>query len=447
MLEPKVPKQKLSGKSENEPHVLHYNSWLTAGGPPLVALAGRVFEVLTPPAITPGRKHRADAEGRRKACIATLAANLVLVTLSPARYIGVAMPLRNLKLSRYVRSEFSADVLRSAIAQLEEAEFITIQPAVFKEQRTVIAPTARFRDTVTEMGVSVTDILHLEGRETIELWAGSIRRHNKVEIDYADCADADRLRAEMTAINRVLNSADIRLDGLPMGPIHIVRNFHTEQPRGMATFNRHGRLYGGFWEHLAKDRRHLLTIAGEPVVDLDFVSMFIQLAYCRVAAHPPEGDLYAIPGLRGYRKAVKSVMVSLFFRESEAKRLPTSGKESLPEGWTMERFKAAASAFHPSIAHLFDTDVGFELMAMESEILVGILLALAANGIAALPMHDGIMVGASHKEFAMVTMRKTSEMKLGRALPVAEKPILKLGQITPPYGVAPGSLTVKASLL
>lgn len=425
MLEPKVPKQKSGGMSENEPHVLHYNSWLTAGRPPLVALASWIFEALTPPAITPGRKHRADAEGRRKACIATLAANLVMVTLSPARYIGVAVPLRNLKLSRYVRSKFSADVLRAAIAQLEEVEFIAVQPAVFKEQRTVIAPTASFRDMVTGMRVSLADILHLEGRETIELWAGSPRRHNKVEIDYEDCADADRLRAEMAVINRVLNSADIRFDGMPVGPIHIVRNFHTEQPRGVATFNRHGRLYGGFWEHLPKDRRHLLTIAGEAVVDLDFVSMFIQLAYCRAGVQPPEGDLYAIPGLKDYRKAVKSVMVSLFFRESEAKRLPASDRETLPKGWSMERFKAAATAFHPSIAYLFDTDVGFQLMAMESEILVAILLELAAKGIAGLPMHDGIMVGAGHKGIAMATMLKISEMKLGRSLPVAEKPVLQ----------------------
>jgi hypothetical protein len=238
----------------------------------------------------------------------------------------------------------------------------------------------------------------------------------------------------MADINRVLNDADIRLDGHPTGPVHLVRKFRIELPNGSPRFDRHGRIYGGFWEGLPKEQRHLLTIQGEPVVDLDFSSMFIHLAYSYQGAEPPAGNQYAIPGLEENRDIVKSLMASLFFRKAAARNLPAGNRGALPQGWNMARFKVAATAFHPAIAPLFDTTVGFELMALESEILVGILIELASKGVAAMPMHDGIMVGVSHKDLAIETMQKVSALKAGRTFPVVEKTIRTPIQITPHYG-------------
>ncbi|MBB3461074.1 hypothetical protein [Rhizobium sp. BK377] len=405
------------------PHVLHYDPWLAARGDGFIALADHMFEELPRPIITEGRKPRADAEDRRKLCLKTLVANLVKAALSPSQYVGVAVPLGNGKLTRYDRKDFNADVLRLVIAEASQAGLVAAEKAVFKERRTVVAPTPYLLRLVAENGVSLADLHHLEGREIIELWAGSRRSGHKTPVDYADSREADALRVEMTQINKVLNTADIRLDDHQTGPIQLVRKFRIEKPQDSQKFDRHGRLYGGFWQDWPKDQRYRLTIGGEPVVDLDFASMFIQLAYCRQGVKPRNGDLYAIPGLEAHRKIVKSLMVSLFFRNVVARRLPSGSKEALPEGWSMERFKAEAAALHPAIALLFDTNVGFELMALESEILVGILTELAARGVAALPMHDGIMVAASQKELAIEIMQNVSVLKVGRALPVVEKPI------------------------
>ncbi|EJB04812.1 hypothetical protein Rleg9DRAFT_3671 [Rhizobium leguminosarum bv. trifolii WSM597] len=407
------------------PYVLHYDPWLAAAGDGFIALADQMFEELPRPIITEGRKPRADAEERRKLCLRTVAANLVKATLSPSEYVGMAVPLGNGKLTRYDRGDFNADVLRLVIEEARQAGLVTVEKAIFKERRTVVAPTLYFLRLISDHGVSITDLYHLEGRETIELSAGSRRSGSKMPVDYADCKEADTLRAQMAEINGVLNGADIRLDNRECGPIQLLRKFRLETPEDAHTFDRHGRLYGGFWEGLPKDQRYRLTIGGEPVVDLDFMSMFVQLAYCRQGVEPPSGDLYAIPGLEEHRKAVKELMVSLFFRNQEARRLPNGGKGALPDKWNMARFKAAASQFHPAIIPLFDTNVGFEMMALESEILVGILLELASNGVAALPMHDGIMVAASQKELAVETMRSVSAAKAGRPLPVIEKPIQK----------------------
>ncbi|MGR9499427.1 hypothetical protein ACU8OJ_21965 [Rhizobium leguminosarum] len=439
MLEQKLISPARTVAATDEPHVLHYDAWLIAGGICLHALARQVFGILTPPTITPGRKHRADAEERRRLCSETLVVNLAMVALSPARYTGLAVPLENARLTRYDRRDFNADVLRTVIEEFADAGLVTVEEAVFKERRTVVAPTSRFRHIVAKLGVAVADVARLKGRETIELWSGSRKSRHKKIIDYRDSPETDALRAEMATVNGVLNAADIRLEGGAVGPINLVRKFRIEQPDGLHSFDRHGRLYGGFWEDLPKDQRYLLTIGGEPVADLDFVSMFGHLAYCRQGVEPPEGDLYAIPGLEGYRKIVKRLMVSLFFRNSKAQRLPSGTKDALPEGWSMERFKAAASEIHAPIAPLFDTNVGFELMALESEILVGILVELASKSIAALPMHDGIMIAESHKEIAIETMRTLSLLKAARELPVAEKPILMPGRNNSPLWSSRGA--------
>ncbi len=422
MLELILPPRKSADKKAM-PYVRHYDAWVAAGGDSLKALAGLIFEALTPPTITEGRKPRADAMKRRKRCVETLVANLLVVALDPAQYDGLAVPLRNGKQTRYDRQEFTTDVLRQAIKGAENVGVVSVEKAIFKERRTVVTPTRRFRQLVAENGASIADIQHLAGRETIELWTGSNRSRDKTPVDYEDCREADALRAEMAKINTVLNNADIRFDGDPIGPIHLVRQFHTDEPGAAPKFDRHGRIYGGFWEGLPKKKRRFLTIGGEPVADLDFASMFIQLAYCHLGAEPLSGDQYEIPGLEGYRNAVKSPMVSLFFRKEVAQRLPAGSGEKLPKGWNMRRFKAAVKDRHPAIAHLFDTNVGFELMAKESDILVGILLELASQGVAALPMHDGIMVAASHKKLAMETMQRVSEEKLGRSLQVVEKEV------------------------
>ncbi|MBB3303084.1 DNA-binding MarR family transcriptional regulator [Rhizobium sp. BK077] len=405
------------------PHVRHYDAWITAGGDGLTALAYRISEMLRSPTITQERKPRADAMERRKRSVETLVANLLIVTLDPAEYVGLAVPLRNAGGTRYDRRAFTVDVLRQSIKDAENAGLVSVEKGKFKERRTVVVPTPRFRQLVAEYAVSIVDIHHLAGRETIELWTGSNRGRDKMPVHYEDCPEADALRAQMAEINRVLNDADIRLDGEPTSPIHLVRQFHTDQPGDAIKFDRHGRIYGGFWEDLPRKKRGFLTIDGEPVADLDFSSMFVQLAYFHQGAEPLPGDQYEIPGLEGYRSAVKSPMVSLFFRKVEAQRLPAGSREELPEGWNMTRFKAAVKIRHPAIAHLFDTNVGFELMARESEILVGILLELASKGVAALPMHDGIMVAACHKNLAIETMRKVSAERVGRPLKVVVKAI------------------------
>ena len=70
---------------------------------------------------------------------------------------------------------------------------------------------------------------------------------------------------------------------------------------------------------------------------------------------------------------------------------------------------------------LFGKDIAVDLMFTESCILVAVLLRLASIGIAALPMHDGIMVQCSHKEAAREIMEIVAARHSGSPIPVVIK--------------------------
>ena len=69
-------------------------------------------------------------------------------------------------------------------------------------------------------------------------------------------------------------------------------------------FHRGGRLFGGFWTNL-ESAEGGASGSGEPIADLDYSSMFARLAYAEMGKEAPEGDLYAFPGLEGFRSGVK----------------------------------------------------------------------------------------------------------------------------------------------
>lgn len=421
----------LSSAQLDLPVVLHFDGWLAAkSGSPLAGLVMRLSASIPQEPTTSGRARRADAQRRQRDCIEALVVNLAACSLNPLHYAGLAVATRNDRLTRYDRPGFAAPTLRACIACLEEVGMLTVSPAIYKRQRTILVPSPELASRLLADGVTMRDIIRAAGRETVELWAerGGSRQHGnrsgKVLVDYRDTPETDTLRSSMDAVNESLNKAVVSMAGHPMPPPHLARKFHSDSPVAAPTFNRHGRLYGGFWQHLKHEHRHKLTVNGEAVADLDFASMFVSLAYLHQGFPPPAGDLYAVAGLESCRDVVKSLMVSLFFREVPATRLPKGARNEMPPGWTMARFKRAAAALHPAIAPLFDTDVGFELMATESRLLVAILLELGQRNIPALPMHDGIMVPRTAKRDALSVMEAASLSHLGSRLRVVEKIVM-----------------------
>lgn len=408
--------------------------WLTSKGHPLAAIADHLQALTAQHSTSRIRSERRDATERRRFLMGNIAANLAHLALSPSREAGQLLAIATAKTrpTRYGREGYPQGLLRGAVESLQAAGMLTVSPYVFKQRTTTVEPTAAFIDLLERHGVRLRDIGRDAGGETIWLRAREEEPENdwrrnaplgKRLVHYDDTEETFRLRAEVERIAEVLNSAGIAYGGEPVGPIALRRVFLLRSPRAPHRFNLNGRLVGGFWQSLKSKKRHLITIGGEDIVDLDFSSMFAVLAYLRATGSLPEGDPYAIPGMEEHRDGAKTALLSLLSRSGPMKALAPDLKAELPEGWTARQLVEAMTARHPAIAHIFGTDVGVELMHTESRALMAVLLALADRGIPALPMHDGINVKASDRETALAIMQSASAKLLGVALPVREKPI------------------------
>lgn len=309
---------------------------------------------------------------------------------------------------------------------MEMAGLVITSSADIKVRRTGLTATGWLLEALLSPSSQPGGVGRAEGEETIVLTARAGRngRGEKlppVRIDYRDTEETVKLRAEMEAITSFLAKQRLELDGEPQANTRLVRRFMLRQPSDPHSFRLHGRLYGGFWQSLEKGRREGIRINGEPIADLDFASMFPRLAYLRTGIEPPEGDLYAIPGLEEHRAGAKIGLSALLSARSPMRRLPADLKAQLPEGWTAATFRNAVATKHPALVPLFGQDIGAELMFTESCILVAVMRRLAEMGIVALPMHDGIMVARSNAKAAGATMREGAREITGQMLPVAVK--------------------------
>lgn len=421
----KTPQDRLSS--------IFLDPWLTSKGLPLAAIADHLQVLTTPSSPSRIRSERKDATLRRRFLMGNIAANLAHLALSPSREAGQLLSISTAKAAptRYDRPGYPQRMLADVVRSLEEVGILTRNPYVFKQRTTTVEPTPAFIDLLERHGVRLRDIGRDAGGETIWLRAreeapeNEWKRNAPLEkrlVSYEDTEETLQLRAEVERIAEVLNRAEIAYAGEPMG-FALRRSFLLRSPNAPQAFNLNGRIGGGFWQNLKKDKRHLITIDGEDIADLDFVSMFAMLAYLKATGSLPEGDPYAIPGLEEHRDGAKLALISLLSRSGGLKLLAPKLKAELPEGWTARQLVEAMTARHRPIAHLFGTDIGVELMHTESRVLMAVLLDLAGKGIPALPMHDGLNVRASDREEALTVMQSVSAKLLGVALPVKEKPI------------------------
>lgn len=417
--------------SPQETQAVFLDPWLTAKGDALGTLVERLVEETSGCSSNTSRRPRRDAIQRQRLCVENIAANLASLALSPhpnpAHLLAVATAKS--KRTRYDRRDYPRHLLSETLQSFERCGVLTRHPYVFKKRNTTIAPTPAFMELLAQHGVRPGDIGRAGGGEAIWLNArtgwpsfGSTPSPKRL-VAYEDTGETLRLRREVEAISGFLNDSAIAFDGEPQPPVALRRMFLLRSPTDPAAFNLNGRLAGGFWMDLRADKRHLITIEGEPIADLDFFSMFAMLAYRRATGRLPSGDPYAVPGLEEHRDAAKLGLLSLLSRASAMKRLSAELRAALPIGWTARDLVAAMARHHPRISHLFGSDIGIELMNTESAILMAVLTELAERGIPALGMHDGINVRQSDRSAAAEAMERVSAQMLSVVLPVREKPV------------------------
>lgn len=246
-------------------------------------------------------------------------------------------------------------------------------------------------------------------------------------MDYPKTAETVVMRGQLRALNAFLEAADITFvdDGLgavDLGNRTMRRHFVHSGPAASPKLAQGGRLYGGFWQTLPRQRRASLRIDGEPLAVLDFASMHLRLVYACEGVVPPDGDLYARPGLEGQRAAVKLITnVLLNDRHHSRARWPEGEEIGQPSGWAIKALRAALWGRHPVLRDAFGRQLGLELQFTESKIMVEVLDRLRLQRVPGLGLHDGLMVPMSRAGEAEEVMRIAAQEVAGQAPPVAVK--------------------------
>jgi hypothetical protein len=284
------------------------------------------------------------------------------------------------------------------------------------KRSSTIEPTAALATFVPPTLIKWEALSRADVPEVLILKGPKDRKSGRSDIiDYKDTATTRRRRKEILKINAVLRAAPIILmtddratmglgdDDQPIDPTcRSVRRIFNN-----GTWYEGGRLFDGFWETMPRsDRFKFLRIRteaypdGEAIANVDFGQLFPTLAYHREGYSVPDGDLYDIIGGGVSREGWKKLINALLFADGPMTRWPKETSSLFVKGTKLRDALGVVKHFHAPIAHLFGTSVGFKLMLVESEILIQALARFAQRRITALPLHDSVLVAASHAEDA-----------------------------------------------
>lgn len=344
------------------------------------------------------------------------------------------------RLNRYEHPSLSTKTVRKVLVPLK-GKLLTYRQGKVRVATSTIKPTPEFAEEVSRLRIGPEDfardpdeeVLILTWNEKSFVYRNGERKPitTSKRINYTDNENLYGLRQQVRDLNARLQSAQLEFVDDELLPTvcsedRTMRRTFNSGNKGAIRWDLNGRLYGGFWQNLKRNRRQHIRINGEPVCDLDYQNAFARLAYIHVQQEHPQGDQYDLTGiLAGYdnehethRDGVKAGFNALL---NGGAADVEDILNDLPEGTTAKAFRNAVAIKHPGLVGVFGTHLGLSLMYTESRILLNALERLKAQGIVALGMHDGLMVGTSHLEAAQRAMEAASDYVIGQRLVVVCK--------------------------
>ena len=325
---------------------------------------------------------------------------------------SLAVPLSNqvLGTSNRYRSPVLSKVLPDLLERMAAPEMAWLtmgkgyQGVFGHGARTTIRAAERLRSRMEEHGIGLDDLTRLRDGEVIILKREKEDHWDSGEyIDYDDTPETEVYRFEVRSINDWLAQAHIDYIGERTSVDPFDRSLRRVFNQG--SFQRGGRLFGGFWQDLKKAERFGdILINDDDIVELDYGQMSVRIVYGMVGATPPEGDLYLIPGKEVHRDGFKKLMNALLFQDRLLSRYPRDTRPLFSNRMRIEEALGLLTERHPAIAHLFCKGIGMEMMFRESEILIDVLLRLQERRVVALPIHDAILVSRSDEAQARQEM-------------------------------------------
>ena len=230
---------------------------------------------------------------------------------------------------------------------------------------------------------------------------------------FDETARSRQLAAEVRRINARLRAADIEIigtdSGLSLGTDgQIIAPYRRSLRRvfNNANWQHGGRLAGGFWMSMERaERFERIRIDGERIADVDYRQLFPRLAYVRAGEKQPEGDIYDVAGDGTGRDGWKKLMNAMLFSVGPLKNWPDETRHHFPEGMKLRTAIDMLKWKHAPIASLFGAGLGFQLMRIESDMLIRVITHLYKAGVTALPLHDAVLVAESKTNVAAGAMQ------------------------------------------
>ncbi len=384
------------------------------------------------------RSRARKEEDRRKFAIAVeaIVCNLLLLGLLPGD-VALAVPLDNNMMwgaTRYRNPVYGQHFL-SLLNLLERVELLRKIRTGFRVSKIIKAPS--LVEATKGLGkhfpkVTPESFRREQEPEVLILKKGKDDDDKATVVNYRDSQRTRQLRYQVQRLNERLLKANIELNS-SRSPVQLGKDgevIATYRRTLRRTFNNEswrqgGRLSGGFWMTMPAKDRNLIRINGKTVVDVDYEQLYPRLAYARAQASQPSSDLYDVRGDSTGRDGWKLLLNALLFVKGPLTRWPRDCSPLLPDV-NLKQAVTLLKQKHTPIAHLFGTGIGFELMFAEGEILIAVVLHLFENGIQALPLHDAVVVAASHAKAAKAAMEQEFCYRTGQDrafVKIANKPI------------------------
>jgi hypothetical protein len=373
------------------------------------------------------RKRRRTEEQRAafRLAVEVIACNLIAARIIGPR-VGIAVQRGHdmvFSHARYREPVYGRHFI-AALDLMESAKLITAKQG-FRFSEESSQPSTIRATKLLASHLPLTDaigwpaIRHGAPKEVLLLKAPKDRKGHAKLLDYEDSAATNRLRRQVRKLNARLAAAPLTLLETIDSQDHALDPMDRSLTRSFSngSWQEGGRLGGGFWMGMARaDRFKLIRIDGEPIVSADYGQCQPRLAYALAGAEPPDGDLYYINGDGTCRDGLKKLFTALLFSKPPGLRNWPKDCRAL-FGEHPPKLSDAVDAIivkHWPVAHLLDgSRVGFNLMKTESDMLLDVLDALFGQGIAALPLHDAVLVGRRHAKAARDAMLATAKRHAG----------------------------------
>lgn len=435
------------------------DEWRTITGEPLRDIAAALVTAIDADQRKHGVRKNERGEAKQKAFvqrIETITADLAYAVLRPPLKKRIAVSRRKRSPTRYDNRNMGVENITPILDSLERLEIITVKKGEWagrnqKGQATTITPTKGFRTEVEAYGVTLADFGRAHGQEVLLLKRvepksaavdidepdeggpsimDMLEAASKVGswVNYADTPETIRLRGQVQALGRFMQEADLRLatgDVIDASDRVLKRHFNQSATEAGERFDLGGRLFHRRLSHMGKPERRSLIIEGSPIISLDYSTMFARLGYAHVNTPAPTGDLYDWQGFGpAYRNGVKKGFNALLNGGGRGERFGAGVQKLLPKGMSAQQFRQAFAKHHPALVPLLDADaggglaIGFALMNTESVVMVTVLERLMAQGVVAIGLHDGLLIGEDRAKVAMEVMTETVREVAGVDIPV-----------------------------